>query len=71
MPRNPPIALASPAPLACCAPFRSRRSFRFRSRHAAARAAGGVFQGAEGGPAGEVSATWHALPFAGIYGAYQ
>ena len=30
-----------------------------------------AFNGAEGGTAGEVSATWHALPFIGVYGAYQ
>lgn len=30
-----------------------------------------VFTGADGGAAGEVSATWHALPFIGFYGAYQ
>lgn len=30
-----------------------------------------AFAGAEGGVAGELSATWHPLPFAGAYGAYQ
>jgi hypothetical protein len=30
-----------------------------------------AFEGVDGGVAGEVSATWHALPFVGIYGAYQ
>jgi hypothetical protein len=30
-----------------------------------------AFEGVDGGVAGEVSATWHALPFIGIYGAYQ
>lgn len=30
-----------------------------------------AFEGAEGGVAGEVSATWHALPSVGVYGAYQ
>lgn len=29
------------------------------------------FEGVDGGVAGEVSATWHALPFIGVYGAYQ
>ena len=43
----------------------------------AVEARGGVahpaeaFTGADGGAAGEVSATWHALPFIGVYGAYQ
>ena len=32
---------------------------------------GEAFQGADGGVAGEVSATWHALPLIGFYGAYQ
>jgi hypothetical protein len=30
-----------------------------------------AFTGADGGAAGEVSATLHALPFIGVYGAYQ
>lgn len=30
-----------------------------------------AFEGAEGGQAGEVSATWQVLPLAGVYGAYQ
>jgi len=30
-----------------------------------------TFAGADGGVAVEVSATWHALPLVGIYGAYQ
>jgi hypothetical protein len=29
------------------------------------------FRNADGGPAGEISATWHALPLIGVYGAYQ
>jgi hypothetical protein len=33
--------------------------------------AGDFGEPAEGGPAGEVSATWHALPLIGVYGAYQ
>lgn len=30
-----------------------------------------AFEGVDGGVAGEVSATWNALPLIGIYGAYQ
>lgn len=30
-----------------------------------------AFTGADGGTGGEVSATWHALRFIGVYGAYQ
>lgn len=45
----------------------------FPWRHAAAsrcrRATWG--DAAEGGQAGEISATWHALPLIGLYGAYQ
>lgn len=33
--------------------------------------AGDFGDAADGGPAAEVSATWHALPLIGIYGAYQ
>ena len=29
------------------------------------------FGGAQGGASAELSATWHALPFIGVYGAYQ
>jgi hypothetical protein len=33
--------------------------------------AGDFADAAEAAPAGEISATWHALPLVGIYGAYQ
>ena len=41
------------------------------ARGGAALPAGEFRDAVQGGPAGEVSATWHALPLAGVYGAYQ
>lgn len=41
------------------------------ARGGAALPAGEFRDAVQGGPAGEVSATWHALPLVGVYGAYQ
>jgi hypothetical protein len=64
------LALACAAALLGAGPLRAQLPLSIEAR-------GGIalpeqaFEGADGGQAGEVSATWHALPLVGIYGAYQ
>lgn len=61
------LACASAASLAAQLP---RLPLALEARGGIARPAD-AFTGADGGAAGEVSATWQALPSIGIYGAYQ
>jgi hypothetical protein len=64
------LALACAAALLGAGPLPAQLPFSLEARGGVALPAE-AFEGAEGGKAGEVSATWHALPFVGIYGAYQ
>ena len=63
--------------LACAAadPLAAQRTavipLSVEGRGGIALPAGDLGDPAEGGPAGEVSVTWHALPLIGFYGAYQ
>lgn len=61
------LACASAGPLAAQLP---RIPLALEARGGVAQPAD-AFIGADGGAAGEVSATWQALPLIGIYGAYQ
>jgi hypothetical protein len=63
-------ALACAAALLCADPLPAQLALSLEARGEVALPAE-AFEGAEGGQAGEVSATWHAMLFAGIYGAYQ
>lgn len=64
------LTLACAAALVGAAPLAAQLPLSLEARGGIALPAE-AFEGAEGGQAGEVSATWHAMPFAGIYGAYQ
>ncbi|HEV3050224.1 MAG TPA: hypothetical protein VGX50_07960 [Longimicrobium sp.] len=64
------LALACAAAPLCAGPLPAQLPLSVEARGGVALPAA-AFEGAEGGQGGEVSATWHVLPFAGIYGAYQ
>lgn len=72
----PPIhrlLCAAALALACAAasPLAAQLPLSVEARGGVALPTGTFRDAARGGPAGEVSATWHALPLIGIYGAYQ
>lgn len=60
------LACAAAGPLAA-----QRVPVSVEARGGIALPAGRFRDAAQGGPAGELSATWHALPLVGVYGAYQ
>lgn len=64
------LALACAAALLRPGPLPAQLALSLEARGGVAMPAE-AFEGAEGGQAGEVSATWHAWPLIGIYGAYQ
>ncbi|HYR12256.1 MAG TPA: hypothetical protein VEQ60_31000 [Longimicrobium sp.] len=69
--RTPAVALACAAAHPLAAQVTGMIPLSVEARGGLAVPAGDFAAAAEAAPAAEISATWHALPLVGVYGAYQ